>query len=180
MNAMTATQATAMPPAIQLYAQSLAPQDRSKHRLWIGVRARALLGNYWTTTPSEAELEITARDWMDCLENYSPDEITGACKKWVIDNPRKRPNFGHIREIIDARRARILAKHRTEQPQPVEPEREVLSVEERQRIAAEMGMPVIGTPDKSSPAKWIDAEPARVSAEEWAARMAADSSEAKP
>ena len=62
----------------------------------------------------------------------------------------------------------------------MEPEREVLSVEERQRIAAEMGMPVIGTPDKSSPAKWIDAEPARVSAEEWAARMAADSSEAKP
>jgi len=130
-----------MPKALAHYGQSLPPQERDQHNLWIGLRVRALLGNYWITSPSEVELQITVGDWMDALSEFSPEEITGACQRWVIDNPTRRPNFGSIRKLIMDRRGRILERRRQRQPEAQrieEQPRERISAERARQIMAEV------------------------------------------
>lgn len=105
-------------PTIQLYAQSLEPQARLKHRLWIGLRVEALLDGYWISRPTDAVKEQIVADWIDGLENFTQAEITAACREWVRDNPRKKPNFGDIRAVVLRHRQIEAAKHRKPEPEP--------------------------------------------------------------
>ena len=119
---------------IRSYGQSLAPQDRSKHRAWIGVRVKALLMNYWHQTPDDATLSLMLADWLDELDHFTAEEITDACRKWVSREPRRRPNFGDISALVVAGRA----ERRATMPKPPEPEQRPTpeNVEERRAAAA--------------------------------------------
>lgn len=111
-----------------------------KHRLWIGLRVEALLDGYWQTRPDEAVKAEIMADWIDGLEGYTPDEIRTACRSWLRDNPRRKPNVGDIAGSIDAVRGRVLAAYRASLPKPA-PEPKP-PVEERraaaQRILSEI------------------------------------------
>ena len=121
---------------IQRYGQSLAPQDRSKHRAWIGVRVEALLDGYWQNRPHEAVKEEILADWMDGLEAFTPGEIRAACREWLGSNPRRKPNVGDIRGIVLAARQKAVAA--APKPEPV-PERKPVTAEAAQEILAKAG-----------------------------------------
>ena len=100
------------------YGQSLKPQERDRHRAWIGVRIEALLYGYWHSSPPPHLVKVEiVKDWMSVLEWFSEDEITAACRKWVTDCPRIKP-----------------------QPRQPEPERALTAeeMERRRKVAAEV------------------------------------------
>jgi hypothetical protein len=71
-----------------------------------------LLDGYWQSRPDEVVKREILRDWIDMLDGYSQDEITSACREWLREQPRKKPNAGDIRAIIQRGRAEIVAKHK--------------------------------------------------------------------
>lgn len=71
-------------------------------------------------------------DWISALEQFTPDEIRMACREWVRENPRRRPNFGDIRGLILD--ARAVARSALRQPEP-EPY-SALTVPTRERVEA--------------------------------------------
>lgn len=83
-----------------LLSQSLAPQELDKHRAWIGVRIEVMLHGYWKDTPSGLVKDGIMRQWMNALHNFTQEEIDKACSEYVLSNPRRKPNEGHIRELI--------------------------------------------------------------------------------
>lgn len=94
---------------IQLYALSLTPQECDEHRAWIGVRIEALLDPYWDKRPSDLVKAEIVMDWMDALQNYSPDEIRAGCRRYLSGAKRaSKPKPGDIRAECDAMRADIL------------------------------------------------------------------------
>ena len=118
-----------LPPTIRLYAQSLSPQECTNHRAWIGLRVEALLDGYWQNRPSDlVKAEILA-DWMDALQNFSPDEIRAGCRDYLSGQDcDRKPKPGDIRDLINRRRGAELAKWRASQP--VEPPPRELSEDE--------------------------------------------------
>lgn len=86
---------------------------------------------------SDFERNEIRRDWMDALQDYPMDEVRAACRQAVLDSPNKTPNEGHVRQIIQKRRAEFVAMNR--QPQPPEPPRERVSKERAAAIMAEAG-----------------------------------------
>lgn len=132
-----------LPPTIRLYAQSLSPQECTSHRAWIGVRVEALLDGYWQNRPSDlVKAEILA-DWMDALQNFSPDEIRAGCRDYLSSQDcDRKPKPGDIRDMINRRRAAELAKWRASQPaaESVQPERTVSDeeMERRRKFGAEV------------------------------------------
>ncbi len=96
-------------PTTQHYGQSLPPQDKVKHRAEIGLEVEAALHDYWRQEPSEAvKIRIMTR-WMDGLERFPMDEIKEALSEWVEKNPSKKPNFGHIAQLIQSRRSQNVS-----------------------------------------------------------------------
>lgn len=81
---------------------------------------------YWDRRPPDAVKDEILRDWFAALENYSPDEITRACRKYAdgIDRQRK-PKTGDIVALMDAERGRALLSHRPSQPQSIDNARTV-------------------------------------------------------
>jgi hypothetical protein len=104
---------------IQLYAQSLSPQECDRHRAWIGVRVEALLIDYWREKPSDlVKAEILA-DWMDALQNFTPDEIRRACRDYLSSpDCQRKPKPGDIRSLVIKARQAVVASL----PKPLEPE----------------------------------------------------------
>lgn len=124
------------------------PQERLKHRAWIGVRIEALLDGYWSSRPSEAVKAEILADWMDALENFTPDEIRAACRQYIEGPDRSRkPKTGDLIEMLVAKRTEI----RRSLPKPPEPPSPVLSVpqEERRKQAAEIMARFKGASDGS-------------------------------
>jgi hypothetical protein len=114
------------------YAQSLGPQDRFKHRAFIAFRIEALLDGYWNNRPEDAVREMILADWMEALEDFSPEEIDAACKAYLRGADRARkPKTGDLVEWMVARRADI----RRSLPKPPEPPSPVLSVPVEERRA---------------------------------------------
>jgi len=126
------------PPAtthpIQLYGQSLPPQERSRHRAWIGLRVEALLDHYWKDRPSEAVKAEIMADWMAALEAFTRDEIMQACREWARDETTK-PKPASIRSLILLERAKAIPKQRTP-----EPERKRATAEAVQEIIRQSGL----------------------------------------
>ena len=127
------TEVTNLPPTIQLYGQSLEPQARLKHRLWIGLRVEALLDGYWQNRPDESVKAEIVGDWIDGLEAFTPEEIRDACRVWLRDHPRQKPNVGDVSRLVQYERATALAAYRASLPPPKE--RELAPVEERRASA---------------------------------------------
>lgn len=101
------------------------------------MRIEALLDGYWNSRPSEAVKAEILGDWMDALENYHPDEIRAACKRYLEGpNRDRKPKTGDITEMLVGNRSEI----RRSLPKPAEPMPSALdvSVEDRRRSAEQI------------------------------------------
>jgi hypothetical protein len=117
---MTTALVAATQAPIQLYAQSISPQECAKHRAWIGVRVEALLDGYWQSRPGDlVKAEILA-DWMDALQNFTPDEIRRACRDYLSGpDCQRKPKPGDIRAlVIKARQAVVASLPKQPEPEP--------------------------------------------------------------
>ena len=97
------------------------------------MRVEALLDGYWQNRPHEAVKEEIIADWMDGLETFTPDEIRAACRSWLGENPRRKPNVGDIRAIVLASRRKAVT------PKPPEPKLEPVTAAAAQDIVAKAG-----------------------------------------
>lgn len=96
---------------------ALSRQQQEEHRAKIGVRAQAILEQFWRDydTP-DAVQAVEIEGWMDVLENCSHSEIRQAWSVYQKEGPRSktgrlvRPDAGAL--------YRIILRHRPK-PQPV-------------------------------------------------------------
>ena len=78
------------------------PEDIEMHRAWIAIRAEALLDRYWDRRPSLPVIEVTASDWMHHLQQFTPEEITRACRAYQASKDRNRkPGPGDIAMLAE-------------------------------------------------------------------------------
>lgn len=80
-------------------------------------------------------------DWMDALQNYSPDEIRYGCREYLKGEDRARkPKPGDIRSLIDADRAKRLVAYRASLPPApdVAPRVSPADMEHRRKVAEEI------------------------------------------
>lgn len=134
-----------MPPLTPLRAASMPRHERTDHRRAIAGVVEVVLAGYWQ--PSEAE-ELRAailRDWCDELENWDPKSVRAAMRQWRQENPSKRPNPGHILQILnDAWGRKNADQVRAALAAPAEPPKQRISDEAHERIMAEFGgMPAV-------------------------------------
>ena len=74
------------------------------------------------------------------LQRY-PDSVLAALRKWRNENPSKRPNPGHIVQMLkDAWGRKHADQTRAAIATPVEPPKERISDERRRAILAEAGL----------------------------------------
>lgn len=113
------------------FAASLEPQERFKHRAFIAFAVQALLDGYWQSRPEEAVLDMILGDWMDALEDFSPQEIEAARKAYLRGPDRARkPKTGDIVDLMVAARAELRRKLTKPAPPALSP---ILSVDQETR-----------------------------------------------
>lgn len=92
-------------PALQ--STVLSNDDLSKHRAFIAVKAQGLMGRYFQVPQDELVKRDILLGWMDMLQDYTGEEISVACRQYLIDHPKTRPHEGLVRQIIVGNRKRI-------------------------------------------------------------------------
>ena len=76
------------------------PGSASQHAEWIAGRVMTLLSHYFQPdNPAEVQ-EAAIDDWIETLAPFSQIAIELACKKYIRDQPRRRPTPGDIRAKI--------------------------------------------------------------------------------
>lgn len=76
------------------------PENASQHAQWIAGRVTTLLSHYFQPdNPLEVQ-EAAIDDWVEALAPFSQISIELACKKYLRDQPRRRPTPGDIRSKI--------------------------------------------------------------------------------
>lgn len=106
---------------------ALSPQQQQAHRAKIGVRAEAILGQFWRDddTP-DAVRALELEGWMDVLENCSHSEIRKAWATYQRTGPRTqsgklyKPDAGALYRIIQAARPkpRVVSQPEPERTEP--------------------------------------------------------------
>lgn len=117
-------------------AKSLTPSQYEAHSAEIVVSVRACLGNYWQGKEDEASDALRMADWIAALEDWPISEIQDALRQWVMENPSRRPNFGHIAAKLKEARGKAWAERKQPEPEPV---REPISKERAAEIMAQAG-----------------------------------------
>lgn len=117
------------------------PHELTEHRLAIGQAVEVVLHGYWQPSDSEALRAAVLRDWCDTLQDWKPDSVLAALRKWRNENPNKRPNPGHIVQMLkEAWGKKHVEQTRAALAAPVEPPKERISPERHAAILAEMGI----------------------------------------
>lgn len=100
-----------------------------------------ILHGYWQATDSPTLRAAVLRDWCDTLQDWKPDSVLAALRKWRSDNPNKRPNPGHIEQMLKEAWGRKHAPQvKAALAAPIEPPKERVSDEARRAIMAEIGI----------------------------------------
>lgn len=81
----------------------------SKHRAFIAIKAQALMGRYFQVPQDELIKRDILLGWMDMLQDYTEQEITNACRQYLIEYPSKRPHEGLVLKLIIKSRKRVVA-----------------------------------------------------------------------
>jgi len=88
---------------------------------------------------SQKKRDLILMDWCDELEDWPVESVKAALRQWRRDNPSKKPNPGHILQLLNkawgernapAVRAAIEAQQRARS--------EPMSRERHQQVSAEM------------------------------------------
>lgn len=76
------------------------PGSASQHAMWIAGRVQVLLSHYFQPdNPAEVQ-EAAVDEWIEILAPFSRQAIDQACKRYIIDQPRRRPSPGDIRAKV--------------------------------------------------------------------------------
>lgn len=59
-----------------------------------------VLDGYWRDDMSQAMRTAVLADWADELEDWPADSVQDALRQWRRKNPSKKPNPGHILQIL--------------------------------------------------------------------------------
>lgn len=110
-----------------------------------------MLAHYWRDDDPVELTGAIGADWADVLEGIPAEYIQRACIEYQREEPRRKPTPGAVYQL-----ARRLMPSPRVVPQAEEPEprRKPASFEDRQRIAAEMGLPIL-SPEQLGAAKRI-------------------------
>lgn len=139
MTEITIWQDQDVPTPTPQLARSMQPQELEDHREAICFDVEAILDGYWKDSP---KLEVKARimaNWADALEDWNSTQINYALNKWVVENPNKKPNHGHIVQILTKARGVAEAKRRARVSAPEqEDERQRATPEQKAAIMAEI------------------------------------------
>jgi len=119
---------------------------------WIMARVGALLDPYFEKDTPQVMREMMAEDWLAELAGSPRWAIEAAVRWWKsADNAdrRKRPLEGDIKarvlvetEALRAGKIRVAAFDAGQQfPKPAEPERKMMTADERTALAASLGLP---------------------------------------
>lgn len=76
------------------------------------MEVRALLSEYYSPDMPADVLAAKLADWADELQDWTVQQVLWARRKWVRENPDRRPNVGHILQIMKAERGRQKANER--------------------------------------------------------------------
>lgn len=89
---------------------ALSPQQQQEHRVKIGLRAQAILSQFWTEDEPDAVKAMVLENWMDLLQNLTGAEIKAAWQSYQLDRGNRTAS-GALRRPDPARLAQIaLAK----------------------------------------------------------------------
>lgn len=117
--------------------KGLNESQREQHRMQIGVRAEAILSQFWRDEDtSEAVRALEIEGWMDVLEYTTHAEIRAAWAEYQRNGPRGRsgalyrPDPGAIHRLIIRARQAARMKHERDTP-PAEEPRMMRSEEEK-------------------------------------------------
>ena len=151
----TLTQRNEVAAQVEALSQPASP-------VWILARVAALLNPYYEKDTPQAIREMEAEDWLAALDGKPQWAITAAVRWWLgegNDKRRSRPMQGDIAarvsietEAMRAGAVRVQAFDAGMLPKPCEPERKMLTVEERRAIAVAAGMPDLSALAKPFPA----------------------------
>ena len=83
--------------------------ELSKHRAFIAIKAQALMGRYFQVPQDELIKRDILLGWMDMLQDYTEQEITNACRQYLIEYSSKRPHEGLVLKLIIKSRKRVVA-----------------------------------------------------------------------
>lgn len=98
-----------------------------------------MLHSYWRDKPSELVLAEIMANWVEELRGWPIEMVRDALRAWVRESPNKRPNPGHIVELLSMASQSKSARKSSEAlalPAPPEPPR--LSADRAQEIMAEV------------------------------------------
>mgnify|MGYP003637669687 FL=1 len=125
-----------------LLSKQLNSQELEKHRMWIALKAEALLNKYFVQ-PVKDEIKYEMMlGWMKALENFSQREIDEAFVEHLNEEPRRKPHEGIIRErIINNRRKNMVANKKVE-PLPIAV---TVDMEKRRKSADKIMKEVFGS-----------------------------------
>ncbi|MGP9804050.1 hypothetical protein [Paracoccus sp. NSM] len=104
------------------------------------LEVKIALGEYWQDTRKTFEMTAASTAlWADMLEGWTPEQVRWALRQHMRDEPNRRPNPGHILQILkdawgrkhaDEVRAALAAR----QPAPSQP----MTRERHEQVSAEM------------------------------------------
>lgn len=99
-------------------------------------RIATLLGHYWREDDPSEMNEAMGRDWADILEGMPQDAIAKACRRYLTDEPRRKPTPGAIYALAREYVPRPVIVARAPEP---EPEKKKVTAARALEIMAEAG-----------------------------------------
>lgn len=126
-----------LPSPTPRLTQSLSPQEVEDHRARLAFEVEIVLQGYWQSQLSPEMKGAVLADWCDELEDWPQDDVRAALREWRSKNPSRKPNPGHVVEILKRWRGQSFAASRPAQQEP--PREERCSPEVASEIMAKAG-----------------------------------------
>ena len=120
-----------LPPPTALDVSSMQPSEIARHRAAISASVEVVLHGYWRDDMPDAMRAAILADWCDEMEPWPVESVRAALRKHRRENPKVKPNPGHILQILNrawgernAEQVRAaLAAPQPEKRVPVDPAR---------------------------------------------------------
>lgn len=90
-----------LPPTTPLRNVSRLPQEIEAQRGAITALVETVLDGYWQADMSQKKRDLILMDWADELEEWPVESVKAALRQWRRENPSKKPNPGHILELLN-------------------------------------------------------------------------------
>ena len=98
---------------IVFLTKSLGPQDLAKHKAAVGFELEVLArktDRFGWDAMNPAVRQRLVSDWIECLADFTVDEIQAATKRLMADDPKQATNEERVAAEINADRGRRAAR----------------------------------------------------------------------